>query len=384
MKTGITQNSVILSCIQRIRTTNRTGLVVILCAVSCFFHYIVTSIVLFAGLIFLLFSKHLFRDTFLHKRMILFVPLSILLIVVPWIHHNFKGILAGVGIILIGMLFLLCCKRMTLSLFDTTLDACCIASYVTLLYAICEKIIFGWEFRSTAGICNANYYGTILEFTILICLYRMMRMRYQRLFYGVTLIMCSIGVFLCDSQSTWMAISVSVFLLFLLCKKKRAILWGLGGCAILIIIALAIPGIMERVLAFPHRYDVRSYIWHDAMYAFLKYPIFGFGTMGYSALANALDLYPATHAHNLYLDALLCYGIVGVSLCLFYVALYFKKVFIKIRTRYCYVCSLAVSAIVAILVHGLTDHTVLWIQTGFLFGIILCGAFVKRTYRGEK
>ena len=120
MKTEITQNSVILSCIQRIRTTNRTGLVVILCAVSCFFHYIVTGVVLFGGLIFLLFSKHLFRDTFLHKRMILFVPLSILFIVVPWIHHNFKGILAGVGIILIGMLFLLCCKRMTLSLFDTT------------------------------------------------------------------------------------------------------------------------------------------------------------------------------------------------------------------------------------------------------------------------
>ena len=384
MRTEITRNSVILSIFQRLRATNKTGIAVVLCAASCYFHYIVTAVVLFAGLVFLLCNKQLFRDTFLHKWMIPFLPLAAMLVVVPYHYRNFKGAIAGVGIILMVLLFLLCCKRMTISLFDLAMDVCCLASYAAFLYAFSEKLILGWWMRSYAGMYNPNYYGTVLEFTVLICLYRIIRNHHRRLFYYITLLACSLALFWCDSQSAWVTIAVSVFALLVLCKKKRAILLALSACAVLVIIALSIPSIMYRIMELPYRYDLRSYIWSGTCRAIQSYPLFGFGTMAYSVLWQPLSMYPATHAHNLYLDVFLCYGIVGVAFWMFYVVRYIKKLIQNIRTRYCYACALSAAALVAVLVHGLTDHTVLWIQTGFLFGLLLCGTFVKRVYRGEK
>ena len=78
--------------------------------------------------------------------------------------------------------------------------------------------------------------------------------------------------------------------------------------------------------------------------------------------------YKTFHSHNLLLDTLLNYGFVGLGAIGIYVISQLKLLSLRMKNRICGNMNiLVIAALVAITVHGLTDVTIFWIQTGLLF-----------------
>ena len=268
--------------------------------------------------------------------------LFLLLLAVPLCRGRWLGALAGLLTVCIAMFFLLCCTRMSNRLFETILPVCCLASYVSLAYAVGEKILWGTAFRSTGGIYNANYYGTMLEFVMMICLYQIARKRPGRSFYVVTILCSILGILLCDCQSAWLAV--------------------LGG---------------PRLSMLPQNAATRFNIWHNAVRAFLKNPVFGGGTLAYYYLGQTSGVRHIMHAHSIYLDALLNYGLIGTGIWLYYIRSYIMHLYRRYRACR-YPAPLVMGIIGTVMIHGVTDHTTLWVQTGMLLAVLLSGAFAKR------
>lgn len=365
------------SCLSVIRSEDLTGRVLILCAASCFFPFILSASVSFVSFVFLLFQRRLCKKTFARKSLIPMYVLFFLLLAVPICRGRWLGVLAGLLTVCITMFFLLCCTRMSNRLFETILPVCCLASYVSLAYAIGEKIVWGTAFRSTGGIYNANYYGTMLEFIMMICLYQIARKRPGRTFYFVTIACSVLGILLCDCQSAWLAVLGGTLLLLYLCGKRR-FLWVVPVSVLLLLGgALFIPGVLPRLSMLPQNAATRFSIWHNAVQAFLKNPVFGGGTLAYYYLGDTSGVRRIMHAHSIYLDALLSYGLVGTGIWLYHVRAYIMHLYRRYRACR-YPAPLVMGIIGTVMIHGVTDHTTLWVQTGMLLAVLLSGAFAKR------
>lgn len=365
------------SCLSGIRSEDLTGRVLVLCAASCFFPFILSVSISFISFIFLLLHRKLCKKAFVRKSMIPMYALFLLLLVIPICRGRWLGAFAGILTVCITMFFLLCCTRMSNRLFETILPVCCLASYVSLAYAVGEKLLWGTAFRSTGGIYNANYYGTMLEFVLMICLYQIARKRPGRGFYIVTILCGILGILLCDCQSAWLAVLGGTLLLLYLCGKRR-FLWVVP-VSVLVLLggALFIPGVLPRLSMLPQNAATRFTIWRNAVQAFLESPIFGGGTLAYYYLGQASGVRYIMHAHSIYLDALLNYGLIGTGIWLYYIRSYIMRLYRRYRACR-YPAPLVMGIIGTVMIHGVTDHTTLWVQTGMLLAVLLSGAFAKR------
>ena len=94
--------------------------------------------------------------------------------------------------------------------------------------------------------------------------------------------------------------------------------------------------------------------------------------MTYLHICDRLGGYYTFHSHNLYLDTLLNYGVIG-SLVIFFCAISQMRIIIsRLKRNICTSMNLLIlAALTAVLVHGLTDVTIFSPQTGMLF-LLLC------------
>ena len=98
-------------------------------------------------------------------------------LVVPALYQRWLSVFQGFTAILILCFGLLCRTTMTKSLFHRLLDLGCILSVPCFLYAVVQKL---WipssllDGRASSVFYNPNYYGTILEYCILVSFYRIM------------------------------------------------------------------------------------------------------------------------------------------------------------------------------------------------------------------
>ena len=97
--------------------------------------------------------------------------------------------------------------------------------------------------------------------------------------------------------------------------------------------------------------------------------------MGYYHIyANYPGSYATTHCHNLLLDLLLNFGVVGTVFPIWFIVGYVKRAICcrNAQTKL-QQTSLILAALAALVVHATVDLTFLWIQTGLLYCLILGG-----------
>jgi O-antigen ligase len=118
---------------------------------------------------------------------------------------------------------------------------------------------------------------------------------------------------------------------------------------------------------------MRFKIWKFALEQIRLTPLFGRGPMSCAFISyNSGKIIP--HAHSIYLDTLLNYGLFGFIV----IAVYFKRL-ISFVLRVCFkenkskITSLVLAVTAAALVHGITDFTLMWVQTLPLFLFVLSG-----------
>jgi O-antigen ligase len=120
---------------------------------------------------------------------------------------------------------------------------------------------------------------------------------------------------------------------------------------------------------------LRGQIWRLTMEQIKASPIFGHGFMSFYYLFDSTYRNRRIpHSHNIYLDMLLNFGIVGTGLFLWFILKYYVVLLKKqMKENSIMITSLIVAVGVAALAHGATDLTLLWIQTFPLLMIILSG-----------
>ena len=85
------------------------------------------------------------------------------------------------------------------------------------------------------------------------------------------------------------------------------------------------------------------------------------------------------HAHSVYLDPLLSFGIIGLACLVPYVYDNCKRLY-QVKKHYSYV-ALVMGFIGVLLIHGILDYTIFWIHTGLFFLFVLSSFEMFETNR---
>lgn len=335
------------------------------------FYFTVAAVLLVTAMV--VFSKErrarVLKTTDRRLIAMLFIPFYI-----AAFHENLRGMMYAVLMITVAVCGYFLKNVMTRSLYNSILDLSCICSIVCVCIALVQKVEV-WttipDFRPASVFTNANYFGAMAELMVLVCVYRCLSNRTNKWFYMITAFCNLFGLYLCASMSSLAATLCGVFVMLLLAKKKRAVIAFLLSAAFCGLLCLAFPELYPRLDAVDTTFGYRLSIWKASIKGFLEFPLFGRGPAAYPMICDEFGSFPSYHCHNIVLDVLLNFGLVGLVCGVVFLGVVIRQLYLRYRRNVCKNMSiLAASALTAVMVHGITDVTIFWIQTGLFFIMI--------------
>ncbi len=304
-------------------------------------------------------------------------------------YSNYWGMLYGMVTIAVVICGFYVRSIMTRQLFNTMMDLVCAGSVSSVVIAVYQKITAysaAPSYRPVSVFHNANCYGTIIEFVVIIAMYRIFTNGRGRKFYFAVIGLNLIGLYLSASVSAFMAMSCAVLTVLLL--KGRYKLTGIFvlSAAIFLGASLLFPSIFPRGIdALDTTYEQRLNIWITAVKGIRQHWLLGTGAMSYQMIYDQFGGYKTYHCHNLLLDTLLNFGIVGLGAIGLYAITQLKLLAMRFKNNICSNMNiLVVAAFMAVIVHGMTDVTIVWIQTGMLFMLMFSSTGIGSEYLERK
>ncbi len=287
-------------------------------------------------------------------------------------YSNYQGMIYQIVLIAVIICGFYVRSIMTSRLFDKMLDLACLASVWCVGIAVYQKVTAysaAPNYRPISAFHNANTYGMMIEFIVIIALYRIFTKAQHKGFYFTVIGLNLVGLYLSASVSAFAATGCAVVAMLLLKKQYKAV-GGIAGAVLLFFaIGILFPSVFPRgILAIDTTCSQRLSIWETTLKGIERHPLFGTGALSYQMIYDEFGGYKTFHSHNLLLDTLLNYGFVGLGAIGIYVISQLKLLSLRMKNRICGNMNiLVIAALVAITVHGLTDVTIFWIQTGLLF-----------------
>lgn len=219
---------------------------------------------------------------------------------------------------------------------------------------------------------NENYFGMMLEFTILITLFLFFKShsKKEKIFFFSIFLINLTGLWLSQCRMAFLIAGLSLLIFLFFYSKKFSYFFFVLLCISAVLI-LIFPDLLPRTDTILSTVDFRLGIWKNAWEGFLELPILGRGYFAYCAVWTKSDnlLYSALHAHNLYLELLLNFGVIGTFIISLYSFFQCKASLSKGKHNR-YNTALIVGTVMAILVHSVMDTTLFWPQTGY-FAVLL-------------
>lgn len=300
---------------------------------------------------------------------------------IAYIYQNMSGMLIALGMGLIFYMAVYVRSVMTRSLFEKMLNLGCFASIFAFIVALVQCLVSGGvQFRPASVFENANYYATVVEFVVLFCVYKLCagQDRKHKVYYGLVIAVNLTGLYLSNCRTAIFVLAVAVPLMLLLNKKYKAFFALVGAGIVAVLTVFLFPELFPRGEAMGEDFQIRLSIWKTALEGIRQHPLMGQGGATYTQIYAFSNGYKTTHAHSLYLDPLLNFGIIGTTLLVLFVWHNIRPIWQMRKTRRDrdrFVLGAAVMA--SVLVHGLFDITVLGLQTGLLLGMILAVAGIR-------
>lgn len=119
--------------------------------------------------------------------------------------------------------------------------------------------------------------------------------------------------------------------------------------------------------------EERISIWDAGMALFKQNPFWGEGPLTYMHSYPRIHAPYHEHAHSLYIDTILSYGIVGtILLVLSSVAPVRLMMDMSQESGKRPIIGLYLSFLTVVAVHGIFDLALFWIQSGFIFLLVMC------------
>lgn len=309
--------------------------------------------------------------------------------IVSVFHENYLGALCSLGLFVVFLFVFFFRSIISKRLFELIVDASCIVSLFCFGWALLEyySIIqsLDYEFfdltiaddpfyRVNSTFFNANYYAMMVEFLILMCVYKMMEAKslHRIVFYIVTICCNLLGLYLSGCRTAWVPFVVTVPLMFLLNNHKKFFAGTVGVILVAAGLFVIAPDIFPRSDSFGLYLDTRVDIWQAAIRGICDHPIFGQGPLTYFHAYAQYGGPPTQHAHSVFLDPILSFGVSGVLLLGMYFYQNGKEIWHlysqKLNVR---LFSLTLSFLITVLIHGILDYTIFWVQTGQIFLLVL-------------
>lgn len=303
-------------------------------------------------------------------------------------YNNYMGMAYTILIYAIFTAGLYLRSVMTRPLFHESLDAACVGSLWCAAIAVLQKLTMmgaAPNYRPVSVFTNANYYGMMIEFTVIIALYRIFTNPRRTPFYAVVMGANFVGLYLTGSCSSLIAMLSAVFVVLLYQNNRKLMAGFFFAVGVGAAVGILFPAVLPRSSdALETTLSQRMSIWVTALRGIRQHPIFGRGAMAYQMIYDRFGGYKTYHSHNLLLDMLLNFGVVGTSAVCAYIFLQLRLLRARFR---CFKCGemnvLILAALTAIFVHGMTDVTILWIQTALLFFLLVSSLGIGSAYTEE-
>ncbi len=365
---------------------NQYLIIFVLC--SMFLPYYFGFIAMGIVLIYLIVTKQLKNIILNTPKGLMPLIFSIYTVIVSIYHGNNIGTIQGLGIFVVSIFIMFYRENIDKRLFTCIIDVCCLGSICCFAWGILEYLSIiekmGIEFtelvifdspknRVNSTFYNANFYAQLIQFFVLMCIYKILNTKetHRIIFYTLTILCNLFALYLTGCRTGWLSFIFTLPLMFYMNGWKK-VCYGLSGLIVLSLLVICVnPSLFPRFDSILSSFSVRIDIWLTAIKGIKDNLLFGLGIGGYILIFSKYDGYPANHAHNVLLDPMLSFGLVGMFIFLIFFipvckeiyALYKKKIDMKML-------GLILCFVIAVLVHGIFNYSIMWSQTGIIFLLI--------------
>lgn len=324
-----------------------------------------------------------------------------LLAIISLFYQNYLGILVTVGILMLGSFAVYYRQHISAESFEFFMDTTLILSLVAALVAIIQYFIIlhrfnidGFELiifntpknRVDSFYFNANYYAMMIEFWVGIAFYKILRLTQEEHVnfkkiggYCIIILINLFTLVLSGCRTAWPAMlaGLAIMLLFAHFYKLFGLIaaGGMASAGFLFTHKSYIP----RASNITKYLGVRQKIWRAAIASIKDHPLFGEGPLTYMHIWKQYNGHNTQHAHNIFLDPPLSFGIVGILMILPYFISCIKRTYITYKLhKNDTLVALIIGLIVMTYIHGLLDYTIFFIQTSFTLFMVISSFDIYR------
>lgn len=315
--------------------------------------------------------------------------------------QNVMGVVASVAMFLFAIFFYYYQAQLTPKFFRLTIEGVLASSVLAAVFAALEhfQIVkkFDYTFlsprmqvwhqnRAEVAFFNPNYYGIICCFCIMIGFYLISttKLRWLRIFSMIAIFANLFGLNFTQNRTAFPAIIFgAIIYLFTTIKNWRAFWLSIGvfgvGLAFLFSSDLGV-----RMGTLDSSMEERVSIWNAGMALFKQNPFWGEGPLTYMHSFPRIGAPYHEHAHSIYIDTILSYGVVGTVLLGIASATPVRMLIdmSQVPSKRP-ILGLYLSFLTVVAVHGIFDLALFWIQSSFIFLLVMCSLPLKHSMIGE-
>ncbi|WP_112443789.1 O-antigen ligase family protein [Streptococcus sp. 596553] len=352
-----------------------------------FYLFVVVFCLYIISLIFTGDMKSILQKMGEHPMLLLFLGYST---VISILAQNWMGLVASVGMFLFAILFLHYQSILSHKFFRLILQLVLFGSVLSAAFASLEhfQIVkkFNYAFlspnmqvwhqnRAEVTFFNPNYYGIICCFCIMIAFYLFTttKLNWLKVFCVIAGFVNLFGLNFTQNRTAFPAIIAgAIIYLFTTIKNWKAFWLSIGVFAIGLSFLFS-SDLGVRMGTLDSSMEERISIWDAGMALFKQNPFWGEGPLTYMHSYPRIHAPYHEHAHSLYIDTILSYGIVGTILLVLYsVAPVRLMMDMSQESGKRPIIGLYLSFLTVVAVHGIFDLALFWIQSGFIFLLVMC------------
>lgn len=341
---------------------------------SMFCTQYVQCVVMFGFVAYALYTKKLMRDIRSIPGYKWLFGFWLLEICVALFYGNLVGMFNAIGMLVLFAFMSLYRSISNVDLLNFCIDCILVLSMIVGVLALLE---FAWishengvsffdfhifnspKRRIHVTFENANLYAMMLEFFVFFCVARFAYDKNikRRAFY----IFCALfnfGLLFLTGCRTALLPFVVVIPLFLWIVKEKG--WFALSLVVVLLGSVFVamdPDLIPRITDLS-TLESRYKIWSCALLGIQDHLLFGMGCQSYGLYYQIYNGHKAPHCHNIYLDCIASYGIVGTLVLLVYLLGYVRKDLWQAYQNDRYLFGLMLGMALIVVIHGVLDVTI--------------------------